>query len=67
MEDKRKELMQELERIENQIFIIDMMDRWDKNIAEVFERLVEEKNNINKQLDIIKRKEEILNGKTNNN
>ena len=61
----REDLLKKLETIEEKIFLIDMIDKWDEEDSDTYIKLMNEKLKILKELAIIDRKEGILtNGNT---
>lgn len=49
-EEKLKELFEKLDKIETHIFMIDMIDRWDKEDEKTWDRLQEEKRKIEEEI-----------------
>ena len=61
----REDLLKKLETIEEKIFLIDMIDKWDEEDSDTYIKLMNEKLKILEELAIIDRKEGILtNGNT---
>lgn len=61
----REDLLKKLETIEEKIFLIDMIDKWDEEDSDTYIKLMNEKFKILEELAIIDRKEGILtNGNT---
>lgn len=61
----REDLLKKLKTIEEKIFLIDMIDKWDEKDSDTYIKLMNEKFKILEELAIINRKEGILtNGNT---
>lgn len=61
----REDLLKKLKTIEEKIFLIDMIDKWDEEDSDTYIKLMNEKFKILEELAIIDRKEGILtNGNT---
>ena len=61
----REDLLKKIKTIEEKIFLIDMIDKWDEEDSDTYIKLMNEKFKILEELAIIDRKEGILtNGNT---
>ena len=49
----KEELLEQLEKIEDNLFLIDMIDHWEESTRKRYDELIKEEKTLKKELEII--------------